>query len=400
MRNTNFKFNQTKVEKDENGYKKELSTQTFSKEDIRDMIYDGHRTSRPQYGGQIEGFLGCYRIHENVSDAYAALGKSLVEKGILDRSFLQEKVVKVDENGDEFSYTIPDDSLVWDMNNLDLLSGYLFEKGGWILSTPKTSRICSYDPCEDILSSFVHIGDDHIISVSFKVYENKLQIRILPIKGWDSLTWYHLDSMLRDKLFATIAFPFQAYLAEEISEGYMHKIVWNTSNSGRLYIGLESYDRYLIKTKRKQILCLDKQGRFESPIHSNICGPEWIDFYDFIQIMTGIKNSSDPDMQGIVKTCISAAGSPFAVSCWIPSQEKLFSGTSDGGECGSLVVPRLYNGIQHYYTILEQPKVGNKEGYISEFMDPIFAILDSPELEDEISLLSEIKTFLEKENEK
>ncbi len=136
--------------------------------------------------------------------------------------------------------------------------------------------------------------------MSFRgVRENKLQIRILPLRGRDSLTWYHLDSMLRDKLFATIAFPFQAYLAEEISEGMVSKIRWHLSNTGRLYIGLESYDRYLIKTRRgKEILCLDYQGRFESPMYSNIEGPEWIDFYDFIQVMVGIKNSSDTGIQG------------------------------------------------------------------------------------------------------
>lgn len=400
LNNTNFKFTETKVEKCEDGYKKELSIQTFSKEDVKDMMKEGYKDTKPSYSGSIDGSLGCYRIHKGPSAAYAALGKNLVEKGLLDRSFLEEKVVKVDENGYDYKYTTSDDSMIWDMHSLDLLSEYLLEKGGWVLSTPKTSRMCSSDPCEDILSSFVHIGNDHIVNVAFKVYKNKLQIRILPIRGGDSLTWYHLDSMLKDKLFATIAFPFQTYLAEEICEGMVSKITWHLSNTGRLYVDLERYNRYLIKPRRKQIMCLDYQGRFESPMQSNIGGDEWIDFYDFIQVMVGIKNSSDTGIQGMVKTCMAAVGSPPTVSYWVPSEEKMFPETSDTYDGSSLIVPRLCNGIQHHYTKADHKVVGNKEGQISEFMDPIFAILDSPELEDEISLLSEIETFLEKESKK
>ena len=399
--NTNFKFTETKVDKGEDGYKKELFIQTFSKEDIRDMMAEGYKDTNPSYSdaGDPDGTLGNFRTPETYA-AYAALAKNLVEKGLLDRSFFEEKVVEVTEDDYDYEVTKVSD-LLTHMYGLSDISNYLLEKGGWVFSSRKLSEY-SRTPDENMLSSFVHIGISHIVHVAFRVNDkNKLQIRILPLKGRDSLTWYHLDSMLRDKLFATIAFPFQAYLAEAISAGSIHKIEWHLSNTGRLYIGLEECDRYLIKTKRKEILCLDYQGQFESPIYSNIEGPEWIDFYDFIQVMVGIKNSSDTGIQGMVKTCMSAVGSPPTISYWVPSEEKMFpEGTSDRCDGSSLIVPRLCNGIQHHYTKADHKVVGNKEGQISEFMDPIFAILDSPEHEDEISLLSEIETFLEKESEK
>lgn len=400
LNNTNFKFTETKVEKCEDGYEKELSVQTFSKEDIRDMMEEGYKTTTPSYPDSTDPdrTLGNFRTPETYA-AYAALSKNLVEKGLLDKSFFEEKVVEVTEGDYDYEVTKVSDILTH-MYGLSDISNYLLEKGGWVFSSRKLSEY-SGTPDENMLSSFVHIGNDHIVNVAFKVNDkNKLQIRILPLRGRDSLTWYHLDSMLRDKLFATIAFPFQAYLAEAISAGSTHKIEWHLSNTGRLYIGLEEYNRYLIKSKRKQIMCLDYQGRFESPMQSNIGGDEWIDFYDFIQVMVGIKNSSDTGIQGMVKTCMAAVGSPPTVSYWVPSEEKMFPETSDTCDGSSLIVPRLCNGIQHHYTKADHKVVGNEEGQISEFMDPIFAILDSPELEDEISLLSEIETFLEKESEK
>lgn len=398
MNSTNFKFTETKVEKCEDGYKKELSTQTFSKEDIKDMMMEGYNATSPSYStGDPDETLGNFRSPETYA-AYAALSKTLVGKGLLDKSFFEEKVVEVTEGDYDYEITKVSDCLTH-IYGLDKISSYLLEKGGWVFSSRKSTEYSRTDG-DDMISSFVHIGNDHIVNVAFKVCKNKLQIRILPLRGRDSLTWYHLDSMLRDKLFATIAFPFQAYLAEAISAGSTHKIEWHLSNTGRLYIGLEEYNRYLIKSKRKEILCLDYQGVLESPMQSNIEGPEWIDFYDFIQVMVGIKNSSDTSIQGMVKTCMSAVGSPPSVSYWVPSEEKMFPETSDTCNGSSLIVPRLCNGIQHHYTKTDHKVVGNKEGQISEFMDPIFAILDSPELEDEISLLSEIETFLEKEGKK
>ncbi len=398
MNNTNFKFTETRVKKGENGYEKELSIQTFSKEDVRDMMVEGYNNTSPSYStGDPDETLGNFRTPETYA-AYAALSKTLVEKGLLDKSFFEEKVVEVTEDDYDYEITKVSDCLTH-IYGLDEISSYLLEKGGWVFSSRKSSEYSRTDG-DDMISSFVHIGNDHIVNVAFKVCKNKLQIRILPLRGRDSLTWYHLDSMLRDKLFATIAFPFQAYLAEAISAGSTHKIEWHLSNTGRLYIGLEEYNRYLIKSKRKEILCLDYQGRFESPMQSNIEGSEWIDFYDLIQVMVGIKNSSDIGIQGMVKTCMAAVGSPPTVSYWVPSEEKMFPETSDTCDGSSLIVPRLCNGIQHHYTKADHKVVGNKEGQISEFMDPIFAILDSPELEDEISLLSEIETFLEKEGKK
>ena len=305
-----------------------------------------------------------------ISPAYFTLCEKLVEKGILDKSFFKMDYITTYDDGDEYKKALPYTDIMRD-RHLSSVSDYLLEKG-WVITKEKDTHGSTYP--NNVVSTFVHIGNDHIVNVAFKRVDGVLHIRLLPLKGKRSLTWYHLDTMFRDQVLATVAFPFQAAIAESVSNGITHKIEWKVSDTNRYYVSHTEYDRYFVKTKHNNIMCFKENGVFDSPLNINVDAEEWIPFHEFLFIMTGIKDSKDRFITKIRDNCIKSTVKPYTISYWNPNEERMFDDEEQMNE--SLIFSRECCGIHHQYKDDKDIPDSNK------MLDPIFSILATPECSD------------------
>ena len=346
---------------------KELFSAAISRIDIGE--YNFGRNALGAYRPKDIGVDTAYGKRIWISPAYFTLGEKLVEKGFLDKSFFKlDHITSYDDDGDEYKKALPYSDIMKD-DHLSSISDYLLTKG-WVLTKEKDTHHSDFR--DNVVSAFVHIGD-HIVNVAFKRVKGILQIRLLPLKGKRSLTWYHLDSMFRDQVLATIAFPFQAIIAESVSNGNTHKIEWKVSDTNRLYFSHTEYDRYFVKTKHKTVMCFKENGVFDSPLNVNIEGEEWIPFHEFLFIMTGIKNSKDRFITKMRDLCIKSAVQPYTISYWNPDEGRMF----DEQMNESLIFSRECCGIHYQYADGKDIPDPNK------MMDPIFSILAVPECSDD-----------------
>lgn len=360
-------------------YNTDSSTFSVNEDELFDMAisridigeYNFGRNALGAYRPKDIGVDTVYGKRIWVSPAYFTLCEKLVEKGILDKSFFKmDHITTYDDDGDEYKKALPYTDIMKD-NHLSSISDYLLQKG-WVLTKEKDTHHSDFR--DDQVSAFVHIGKEHIVNVAFKRVKGVLQIRLLPLKGKRSLTWYHLDTMFRDQVLATIAFPFQAIIAESVSNGNTHKIEWKVSDSNRWYFSHTEYDRYLVKTKHNVVMCFKENGVFDSPLNMNVQAEEWIPFHEFLFIMEGIKGSKNRFITKMRDLCIKSTTKPYTISYWNPSNERMFDDEEQMNE--SLIFSRECCGIHHQYKDGEDIPDPNK------MLDSIFSILAVPECSD------------------